>query len=596
MPRTTEGGMTSAWNDFPSGRRTPERNVCSRTLTFALCGLAYAIAAGASAAVLKVPADHPTIQAAINASQKSDVVWVAQGTYQENLTLKPGVTLEGGYKPDYSARNWTAWPSVVDGAQKGSVVIGANTATLDGFTLRNGKAALGGGLFLERGSMTIKNNTIEDNVADNGGGGIYVGFNPTAPPYTDIDSNTIRRNKVLTNVGGKGGGIFLANSNAGVRITKNVIGGSLGNGNSAPAGGGIWVEFTPVFQIEGNTISQNMASEFHGGGVAIADGSPNASLSGNQILYNSAGGNYGGGVYSIGGTFISRNNIAFNTIFNNTSWGGGIAIDSASGTPPRLENNFIHNNEAQLGGGVYIVRGDNVILMNNSIGGNRPDAPQAGAGVYVSSGATCILQNNIIWANGDDFNEQSPGACTLNHNDIEDGDQAGQNGNISANPLFVAYDNLHIQKNSPAINAGNSAAAPSIDYDGDKRALGVDIGADEVVSETQQPCPLVRAAQASYLEPHLGAVRQFRDEQLMTNAPGRAVARWYYRQAPAASGFLAQHDWARHATRWLATPIVLTIAYPELALFLALAGALAYRRCRVRRAAIDPSPRLGERP
>ncbi len=552
-------------------------------VSLALSLLGLAIADYVSAAVIKVPADHATIQAAIAASQKGDVVWVAQGTYQENLSLKPGVKLEGGYKSDFSARNWTAWPTVVDGASKGSVVIGAHGAILDGFTLRNGKAAMGGGLFLERGSMTIKNNTIEDNAADNEGGGIYLRFNPEAPPYTDIDSNTIRRNKVLTTVGGKGGGIFLSDSSAGVRITKNVIGGALGNGNSAPSGGGIWVESTAVFQIEDNTISFNTAGRFHGGGVVIADGSPNATLSGNQILYNSADANYGGGVYSIGGTFISRNNIGFNTIFSNLSWGGGIAVDAGSGTSPRLENNFIHNNEAKQGAGVYVVRGQNLILMNNSIAGNRPDAPQAGAGVYVKSGATCILQNNIIWANGDDLHEEAPGACTLDHNDIEDGDQAGQNGNISANPLFVAYDNLHIKKNSPVINAGRNAAAPSIDFDGDSRGLAVDIGADEVVSE-QQPCPLVKAAQASYLEPQLGAVRRFRDDYLETNAPGQAVVRWYYRQAPGASAFLERHDWARYAARWLATPFVFAIAYPELALVLAAAAALACWRRRAKRA------------
>ena len=550
----------------------------------------------ASAAPLKVPATYPTIQAAINAWKQGDVIWVAQGTYTENLRLKPGVRLEGGYKADYSARNWNAWPSVVDGAQQGSVVIGADEATLDGFTLRNGKAAMGGGVLLERASMTIKNNTIEDNVADNGGGGIYIGFNPPAPPYTDIESNVIRRNQVVTDRGGMGGGILISNSSAGVRITRNVIGGSMGNGNSAVAGGGgISVEFTSLFQIEENTISHNTGGRFHGGGVIITDGTPNATLSRNTITFNSVQGNFGGGVYSIGGTFISRNNVAFNSIFNTIAYGGGIAVDSPGGTPPRLENNFVHNNDATFGAGIYIVRGQDVILTNNSIASNRPDAPQAGAGVYVKTGATCILLNNVIWGNGDDFHEQSPGACRLDHNDIEDGDQAGQNGNISANPAFVAYDNLHIQKSSPAINAGNPAAAPALDFDGDKRGKAIDIGADEVVSEQEQPCPLARSARASYLERHLGAVRSFRDTHLMTNVPGQAAVSWYYQHAPAASAFLEQHDWARHLTRWIATPAVLAIAFPDLALLalLALAAPAIYRRRRAKRVAFESK---GDRP
>ena len=560
------------------------RATMQHTILLAAC-FGLTAACSASAASLKVPADHPTVQSAINAWQKGDVIWVAQGTYTENLVLKPGVRLEGGFKSDYSARNWTAWPSVIDGAQKGSVVIGAAGATLDGFTLRNGQAAQGGGIFLERGTMTIRNNTIEDNVADRGGG-VYVAFNPAAPPYTDIEANIIRRNRARAPTG-QGGGILVTNSQAGVRISRNTIGGNMGDGNTALAGGGIAVEFTAVFQIEENTISQNLADGFHGGGLMITDGTPNATVSRNVISYNTATGNFGGGIYSIGGTYISRNDIRSNTLPNTISSGGGLVIDSPGGTPPRVENNFVHGNIANLGGGIYIHRGQNVILMNNSVRANQRDAPQAGAGVYVRSGATCILQNNILWANGDDFHEQSPGACTLSHNDIEDGDQAGQDGNIQGDPKFVAYDDLHIQKGSPAINAGRSAAAPLDDYDGDKRGTSVDIGADEIIVEGGGggPCPLVKSAHASYLEPHLGAVREFRNEWLESSSGGRALVRMYYAKAPVASAFLDQHDWARHATRWIVTPLVLAIEYPGAAILasLVLALMLVYWRVRVQR-------------
>jgi parallel beta-helix repeat protein len=556
------------------------------------------LAGAANAAVLKVPADYPTIQGAVNAASAGDVVWVAQGTYKENLTLKPKVRLEGGWSSNYSGRNWTTWPSVIDGDQKGSVIVGADAATLDGFTLRNGQATNGGGLYLERATMTIVNNTIEDNTATSGGGGIYISGHPKAPPYTDIENNVIRRNKVTSDKGGTGGGILVTRSEAGIRINNNMIGGGPGEGNTARwGGGGIYVEFTPIFQIEKNKINQNSVEKGHGGAVFITDGSPNATLGQNQIKFNSVtSGNFGGGIYSIGGTFIFRNDIGMNSVFNSPSWGGGIAVDSPNGTPPRLENNFVYGNLADQGGGIFLRRGQNVIFMNNSVAGNQPDKPNAGAGLYVASGATCILQNTILWGNGDDFREEVAGACTLDHNDIEDGDGAGQNGNISTNPLFKASDDLHLAGASPAIDAGNSAAAPKIDFDGQTRTAKVDIGADEVITEGGTPCPFVKSAEASYLEPHVGAVRAFRDQWLASSAAGKAIVQAYYTNAPAISARMDDEPWMRLATRLAVTPLVFAIVYPLRALVATvLLLLLLHAYVRVARRDLRGSNRKGAR-
>ena len=366
-----------------------------------------------------------------------------------------------------------------------------------------------------------------------------------------------------------------------MRITNNTIGGELGDGNSAySGGGGINIEFTPIFLVEDNTISQNIVEKGHGGGVMITDGTPNASLCRNIIKYNGIqNGNYGGGVYSIGGTFICRNDISFNFIFSSIAWGGGLAIDSPQGTPPRIENNFIHHNMASQGqgGGAYIVRGDHVILMNNSIANNTPDSPNSGGGIYVKSGATCILQNNILWSNGDDFHEENNSACILDHNDIEDGDALGQQGNISADPLFVSYNDLHLTKGSPAINSGNKAAAPNIDYDGDNRSSKIDIGADEFKGEDDNgsTCPFVKSAKASYLEPYLDDVRSFRDNNLMTNSFGRVITEQYYQIAPSVSALMSVYPSVQIVVRWLLTPVVIFIVWPKTVLILLVLVACA---------------------
>lgn len=82
-----------------------------RTLLLALALSAPLDPPSAMAAVLRVAADHPTIQAAVNAAASGDTIQIASGLYEEqiiirrkNLTLEgaPGATIrmvEGGAKP-----------------------------------------------------------------------------------------------------------------------------------------------------------------------------------------------------------------------------------------------------------------------------------------------------------------------------------------------------------------------------------------------------------------------------------------------------------------------------------------------------------------
>jgi Right handed beta helix region len=440
--------------------------------------------------VLKVPDMFNKIQDAIDKWQQGDVVRVSQGTFVENIKLRPGVILEGGFKSDFSAQNWTQWPSVIDGNQLDSVVIGADGCQLNGFTMRNGKAENGGGIFLEKASMTtIKNNIIEDNIAEYDGGGLYIAgyMGGTMHPYLDIHNNIIRRNKTLGIKGGCGGGIFVRDSKGGIRIFKNIIGGKVNDGNTSKwDGGGICVEGTSIIDIEDNEISHNITEIGHGGGVEIHGGTANSSLSKNKIHYNLSRGNYGGGVYVVGGTFISKNSIMSNMIDNfRLGRGGGIAVSCLERLTPIVENNFIYNNFADYGGGIHVDRGDRILIINNTIAFNRanPDL-KAGGGVHVESEGRCILLNNIVWENKDDFMEVITGACILDHNDIEDGDGLGKNGNISSDPKFVSppYD-LHIKSSSGAIDGGNPKGAPKDDIDDERRSPKPDIGADEFIGE-----------------------------------------------------------------------------------------------------------------
>jgi hypothetical protein len=95
-------------------------------------------------------------------------------------------------------------------------------------------------------------------------------------------------------------------------------------------------------------------------------------------------------------------------------------------------------------------------------------------------------------------------------------------------------------------------------------------------------CFIATAAYGSPLEPHVQALRAFRDRYLQRSALGRAFIRFYYRHSPPVAAFIAEHAWLRSLVRTLLTPLVLAIAFPLRALLMLAALAamtlLAMRR------------------
>lgn len=143
-----------------------------------LCGVAAIVvlagAIPAHAATIHVDGSNPNcpgsgtpadpyclIQAGIDAAHDGDVVLVAPGTYAERIHFK------GKAIAVRSLAGATA--TTIDGGAAGHVVTfqtgeGA-TSILDGFTVRNGRASIGGGIFCQGTSPTITHNVITANVA-----------------------------------------------------------------------------------------------------------------------------------------------------------------------------------------------------------------------------------------------------------------------------------------------------------------------------------------------------------------------------------------------------------------------------------------------
>lgn len=95
----------------------------------------------AVAAILRVPQNHKTIQAAIDASSHGDTIVVAPGKYQERIQLKPGIILRSeGDDAKGTDGLKRAEATIIDGGGKEGKqpgVVMAEGSTLDGFTITN---------------------------------------------------------------------------------------------------------------------------------------------------------------------------------------------------------------------------------------------------------------------------------------------------------------------------------------------------------------------------------------------------------------------------------------------------------------------------
>lgn len=443
-------------------------------------------------------ADFTTIQAAINEASDGDKIYVTEGTYLENITLKNGVALIGA----------GASITTIDGGGAGSVVYSENcdqNTVLQGFTITNGNvpSSEGGGMHNFDSDPTVADCTFTGNTALYGGGMENDYSNPTIIGCT-FTGNTAVYGGAMENYYSSpivfnctfsdntalyGGG--MDNLSGSPFVTDCTFSNNTAQGDPNSAGGGMSNSLE-----EGSTVITNptvLRCIFSGNAAAYGGGMENEYrnpiVADCNFINNTTNGDpnfaSGGGMYN----FFSSPSVTACTFNNNTaSFGGGISNEDSNSL---LVNCAFIGNSADfgVGGGIENFSNCNSIITNCTFTGNSADV--GGAMDNYMSNPT--VNNSILWSNGDEIYNSSSDP-SISYSNIQGCGQSGpgwdpnmgtdNGGNIDLDPLFLADipDQVRLLSGSPCIDAGDNTIVPInviTDLDGESRFVD-----DPIVTDT----------------------------------------------------------------------------------------------------------------
>jgi parallel beta helix pectate lyase-like protein len=253
---------------------------------------------------------------------------------------------------------------------------------------------------------------------------------------------------------------------------------------------------TAAARVEGFTIRNG--DDFLGGGMYIESSSPtvtNCTFSGNTAAFGSGiyvilasptvtncafsgnTGQFGGGMYvALASPTVTNCAFSGNSVSKD---GGGMYIENSI---PAVANCTFSGNAAAVGGGMHLLSASPAVT-NCTFSGN---SGQLGGGVAMESSSPAVT-NCILWGNSPDQLFVLSGTPTVTYSDVQGGFPGM--GNTNADPLFVRnpspgmdmmwgtmdddFGDLHLQPNSPCMDAGNNAAVPADtpDLDGDMNTM-----------------------------------------------------------------------------------------------------------------------------
>ena len=447
------------------------------------------------------------------------VIKVGAGTYEEEGTIQlaPWVTLAGGYSYD-GGTSWVRaaelptvdpqYESKIDGQNSRQCVVGADHATLDGFTVANGSASSGGGIIVTSGSPVIQDCVFTNNQAVQNGGGIAI---------TGIGSPVITNNLFLLNTALRSGGAVY--NSTGSPVVTNCL--FFGN-EAVDFGGGVYTRGATAPSISRSLFVFNHAP--NGGGLACQDGNTtpramtlltNVLFAGNRgQLPGSSTSGTGGAIFAERAGEVQIGNCTFVRNVANYSEGGANLYNQNSTATivnsilwESIHLSPIFNNPGGTPPSATRVTYSDVMGGYDGEGNLTPQDPQFNQigsgdvlGVSVDSrGLTTAVtlefiipgslppNGAVLWITFDGsfvvpfpiFSRNSTAVTVW--------------GSVSSIGTAQTYEivDYHLMADSPCIDRGTDTDAPSVDFDGDSRPYDAavtnnptayDMGPDEWVN------------------------------------------------------------------------------------------------------------------
>lgn len=236
------------------------------------------------------------LQAALDAAgSPGDVVTISGGTCTGNYTINNDLTLTGTIGGN----------AILDGNNAGIVLtVGAHNVTVSNLTIQHGSGFNGGGI-ANSGALKLQSVLVQNNLANNAGGGLYSNSssslniehcsftnNNQGAIYSEASATTINNSTISSNVATNGtstaAGITLRNGS--LTLSNSTV-----NGNSGLIAGGLSLGSTTTrfpFTITNSTIEGNKGIN---GGALISN---YQALTFTHVTFtNNAGTNNSGGVF-----------------------------------------------------------------------------------------------------------------------------------------------------------------------------------------------------------------------------------------------------------------------------------------------------------